>query len=64
MNEEQEHREPDLLSLAEAAHRLGISRSTLWRMTKRQDLPVVRIGARALIPRTALERFLSELKSP
>lgn len=54
------HGEPDLLSLAEAAYRLGVSRSTLWRLTKRGELPVVHIGARVLIPRTAVELFVSE----
>lgn len=51
---------PDLLSLAEAGHRLGISRTTLWRMTSVGELPTVRIGARVLIPRAALEQFIAE----
>lgn len=52
--------EPDLLSLAEVCQRLGISRSTLWRLTSRREIPVVRIGARVLIPRAALEQFIAE----
>lgn len=52
--------EPALLSLAEVAHELGISRTTLWRLTTSGELPVVHIGSRSLIPRAALEKFIAE----
>jgi excisionase family DNA binding protein len=60
MNETHRHFiEPDLLPPAQVQFRLNISRTTLWRMTKRGDLPVVPIGSRVLIPRASLERFVS-----
>lgn len=52
--------EPDLLDQAEFARRLNVSRTTVWRLVKRGDIRVVRIGTRALIPRTELERLIRD----
>jgi excisionase family DNA binding protein len=61
MNHQTHTETPILLSLAQACTTLGVSRTTLWRMTKRGDLAVVHIGTRALIPRASLEQFVSSL---
>lgn len=53
--------QPDLLSQAEVAHRLGISRTTVWRLVRSGDLQLVHIGSRALVPRTSMERFRDAL---
>lgn len=55
MSTYEKHQEPDLLSQADVAHRLGVSRTTVWRLVRSGHLPVVHIGARALIPRRAVE---------
>ncbi len=52
--------EPDLLSQAEVAHRLGVSRTTVWRLVRRGELELVHIGARALVPRRCLQKFIGE----
>lgn len=50
--------EPDLLDQAEVARRLNVSRTTIWRLAKRGDIRVVRIGSRTLIPRSELRRII------
>lgn len=55
--------EPLLLSQDEAAHRLGISRTTLWRLAKADQLEVVHIGSRALITRGSIDDFLTERRA-
>jgi len=52
--------EPDLLSQTDVAHRLGVSRTTVWRLVRSGQLTIVHIGARALIPRTAVEQFVED----
>ena len=52
--------EPDLLNLAEVAQRLNVSRTTIWRLTKRGDIRAVRIGSRTLIPRSELHRIVGD----
>lgn len=47
--------ERDLLSLADVAYRLSVSRTTVWRLVREGRLPVVRIGSRTLVPRSAVE---------
>ena len=48
------------LSLAEAAHVLGIHRSTAWDLYKRGDfpVPVLQIGHRLRVTKHQLERYL------
>lgn len=53
--------EPAVLSVPEAARRLGISNGTAYEAVRQGRLPVIRIGARrVLVPREAFERLLSE----
>lgn len=52
--------EPDLLSQTEVAHRLGVSRTTVWRLVRSGDLQLIHIGRRALVPRSAVERFIED----
>jgi excisionase family DNA binding protein len=52
-----------LLSVAEAGRSLGVSQSTVWRMLRRGALPSVRSRGRRLIPRSALDRRVSERSS-
>ena len=42
------------MSVEEAGHALGVSRSTVWRLIQRGDLPSVRRAGRRLVPVTAL----------
>ena len=43
-----------LVTVDEAGHALGVSRSTVWRLIQRGDLPSVRRAGRRLVPVTAL----------
>jgi excisionase family DNA binding protein len=57
MTNNEKQAETILLTLAEAAQTLRISRTTLWRMTKAGHLHTVQIGSRVLVPRLAVERL-------
>ena len=48
------------ISLAQAAHVLGIHRSTAWDLYKRDEfpVPVLRIGRSLRVAKIQLERFL------
>ena len=50
---------PLLLRIEEAARMLAISRATLYPMLGRQ-IPVVRIGRAVRVPRSELERYLTQ----
>lgn len=43
-----------LVTVEEAGLALGVSRSTVWRLIQRGELPSVRRGGRRLVPATAL----------
>ncbi|MBI3494059.1 MAG: helix-turn-helix domain-containing protein [Acidobacteria bacterium] len=43
-----------MMSVDDAGRALGVSRSTVWRLIQRGDLPSVRRGGRRLVPSTAL----------
>ena len=45
---------PSPVSVANAGHLLGVSRSTIWRMIRRGELPSIRQGGRRLVPADAL----------
>ena len=45
---------PSPVSIADAGHVLGVSRSTIWRMIRRGELPSIRQGGRRLVPAGAL----------
>jgi len=49
---------PSLLTLEEAARRLGIGRTLLRRMIAAGELPDVRLGRRHLVPSPAVDRFI------
>jgi excisionase family DNA binding protein len=44
-----------MVSVDEAVRALGVSRSTVWRLIQRGDLPSVRRGGRRLVPATAIQ---------
>lgn len=48
------------MTIPEAATLLGISRNSAYVAARKGELPVVRIGKRFLVPRSALERLLGE----
>lgn len=47
------------LSIAEACHRSGIGRTSLYHAIKRQELKTLKVGTRRLIPAAELERWLA-----
>jgi excisionase family DNA binding protein len=44
-----------MITVEEAGRALGVSRSTVWRMIQRGDLPSVRRGGRRLVPAIAVQ---------
>ncbi|HEV8319230.1 MAG TPA: helix-turn-helix domain-containing protein, partial [Vicinamibacterales bacterium] len=44
----------ELVTIEEAGRALGVSRSTVWRLIQRGELPSVRRSGRRLVPATAL----------
>jgi excisionase family DNA binding protein len=52
----QKHR---VVTLAEAAKILRISRGSAYEAAKRKEIPTIRIGRRLLVPAAALERMLA-----
>lgn len=51
--------EPLLLSQEEVGYKLGISRTSVWRLIKNGELAPVRIGARTLITSRSIDHYLS-----
>jgi excisionase family DNA binding protein len=47
-----------VLTVAEAATALGISRAHAYELVARGDLPSLRLGRRIVVPRRGLERLL------
>jgi excisionase family DNA binding protein len=47
-----------VVTIAEAAKLLGISRSFGYELVKRGDLPVLRLGRRQLVPKAALSQLM------
>ena len=47
-----------VVTIAEAAKLLGISRSFAYELVKRGELPVVRLGRRQLVPKESLSRLM------
>jgi len=50
------------LSIGEAAKLLGIGRNLCYDRVKTGEIPVIRIGRRLLVPRSALEKLLANPK--
>ncbi|MFG6445305.1 helix-turn-helix domain-containing protein [Microbacterium sp. P07] len=55
--------EPHLLSQDEVAHRLGVSRTTLWRLIKADQLETVAIGSRTYVVRASIDDFIARNSS-
>ena len=53
-----------VLTIAEAAEVLGISRAFAYELAARGELPVIRLGRRRLVPRKALLAMLGEDMAP
>lgn len=51
------------LSVEETAKLLGIGRNLCYDRVKTGEIPVIKIGRRLLVPRSALEKLLAEPKS-
>ena len=49
-----------IYSVEEAAKLLGIGRSAAYEAARTGEIPVIRIGRRLLVSKTALDRMLSE----
>jgi excisionase family DNA binding protein len=45
----------EMITVEEAGRTLGVSRSTVWRLIQRGDIPSVRRGGRRLVPARAVE---------
>jgi len=50
------------LTVNEAAKMLGIGRQLAYDKVKTGEIPVIKIGRRLLVPRSALEKLLAEPK--
>ena len=46
------------VTVEEAAEMLGISRAFAYKLVKKDELPIVRLGRRVVVPRRALETML------
>jgi excisionase family DNA binding protein len=47
-----------VVSVREAAEAMGLSRSSIYRLIERGELETIKIGARRLVKRDVIERFL------
>ena len=45
-----------MVTIEQVGRTLGVSRSTVWRLIQRGDLPSVRRGGRRLVPASAVQR--------
>jgi len=52
------------LTVGEAAKLLRLSRAFTYELVARGDLPSVRFGRRIVVPRSAIERMVSDLTEP
>ena len=51
------------LTVTECARLLGIGRNSAYEAVRKGEIPIIRIGKRILVPRTAFEKMLDEAKS-
>lgn len=54
---------PILLQVPEAAAAIGLGKTKFWELVHDGQIEVVRIGRRALVARTELERFAETLSA-
>jgi excisionase family DNA binding protein len=52
--------EQRLLTVPEAANRLGVSRSKGWQLAQRNEIPVIHIGRSVRVPADALDAWIKE----
>jgi excisionase family DNA binding protein len=52
--------EPELLRVAEASRLMSLSRTKVYEMAEKGEIPVVRIGSAVRIPRKKLLRWIEE----
>lgn len=55
---------PAALNVEQAAAALGLSKNGTYEAVRRGEIPHVRIGARIVIPRAAIERLLQVSGAP
>jgi excisionase family DNA binding protein len=53
-----QNNEPELLRVSEAANLLGLSRTKVYEMTSRGEIPVIRIGTAVRVPRRKLLQWV------
>ena len=56
-------RRSDLLTVAELAQHLGISKWTVYRLVRSQELPAVRVGERIRFRPTDVDAYLVERRT-
>jgi excisionase family DNA binding protein len=54
---------PLVYTADELAVMLGLDRKTIYEFATRGDIPCRRLGRRVLFPRSAIERWLAEVKT-
>jgi excisionase family DNA binding protein len=54
---------PDVMTVAQCAHFLGIGRNAAYEAVRRVELPAIRIGRRLLVPKAALRQLLEAAAS-
>lgn len=54
--------EPEAISVAEAARRAGLGRSTFYEAIARGDVPTIKFGKRRLVRLESLRAWLRELE--
>jgi excisionase family DNA binding protein len=52
--------EPKLLRMADAADALSVSRSKIYELAARGEIPTVRVGASLRVPAAALDAWIAE----
>lgn len=53
---------PDLLTIAEAAEYLRLSKNGVYALARDGELPSVRLGRRVVIPKRSIERLIEEAR--
>ena len=56
--------ETSVITITEAALRLGISRASAYRAAARAEIPTLRLGKRMVVPLPALEHMLETGTQP
>lgn len=51
---------PEVYTVAQVAIALSISERHAWRLIARDELPVLRLGRRVVVPKVALTKWMTE----